>query len=226
MSEALLRTHRSSDDERGGMDAATLAAYEDPAVVDGYIAANATTTALVERLHRFARSLPGVRVLDLGCGPGHHAWEFARLGYEATGLDISREMIRRARCLHPGRIPAPQFVIGDMLEVDSIFGDGSFDGVWAVASILHMHAGDTARVLNRVRHVLVPRGRLYVSTKEGAGAKTRTEKVYGPRISRRFVYWTATSLAEVVEAQGFHPIALEREDTSRGTWLGLWAERD
>ncbi|MBV9174994.1 MAG: methyltransferase domain-containing protein [Chloroflexi bacterium] len=30
------------------------------------------------------------RVLDLGCGAGRDAPEFARLGYKVTGLDLER----------------------------------------------------------------------------------------------------------------------------------------
>jgi len=39
----------------------------------------------------------GSRVLDLACGTGTVAIEFARLGYQVTGVDSSREMIRAAR---------------------------------------------------------------------------------------------------------------------------------
>ena len=30
---------------------------------------------------------PGAHVLDLGCGPGRHSLELARLGYRVTGVD-------------------------------------------------------------------------------------------------------------------------------------------
>ena len=35
-----------------------------------------------------------VRVLDIGCGAGRHLLEFARRGYEATGLDLRPEMVK------------------------------------------------------------------------------------------------------------------------------------
>ncbi len=37
--------------------------------------------------------LPGMRVLDVGCGPGRHANEFARRGFSVHGIDISRRFI-------------------------------------------------------------------------------------------------------------------------------------
>jgi SAM-dependent methyltransferase len=36
---------------------------------------------------------PGMRVLDVGCGPGRHAHALARLGLEVVGVDISQRFI-------------------------------------------------------------------------------------------------------------------------------------
>ena len=40
---------------------------------------------------------PGDRVLDVGCGPGRHALEFARRGIRCVGVDISERFIDVAR---------------------------------------------------------------------------------------------------------------------------------
>jgi len=40
---------------------------------------------------------PGMRVLDVGCGPGRHALAFARRGYDAIGVDHSAAFVRLAR---------------------------------------------------------------------------------------------------------------------------------
>lgn len=36
---------------------------------------------------------PGMRLLDVGCGPGRHAHAFARLGLEVVGIDISQRFV-------------------------------------------------------------------------------------------------------------------------------------
>ena len=36
---------------------------------------------------------PGMRILDVGCGPGRHAYEFARRGYLVHGIDISQTFV-------------------------------------------------------------------------------------------------------------------------------------
>ncbi len=36
---------------------------------------------------------PGDRILDVGCGPGRHALEFAKRGFSVTGVDISSRFV-------------------------------------------------------------------------------------------------------------------------------------
>ena len=36
---------------------------------------------------------PGMRVLDVGCGPGRHAYELATRGIETHGIDVSRTFV-------------------------------------------------------------------------------------------------------------------------------------
>jgi SAM-dependent methyltransferase len=53
------------------------------------------------------------RILDLGCGTGRHAFEFARRGFDVTGVDFSEAMLARARERgHPGG-GSLDFVQGD-----------------------------------------------------------------------------------------------------------------
>lgn len=70
-------------------------------------------------------------VADLACGAGRHAWTMAReLGWDVTGLDLSPDLLRKARLdpATPGTPPHPDrhpdFVRGDLRRLP--FRDGAF----------------------------------------------------------------------------------------------------
>jgi SAM-dependent methyltransferase len=63
----------------------------------------------------------GMRLLDVGCGTGHHLVRFRRLGFEVVGTDGSAEMLARARENNPG----VEFHQGDVEQLP--FEDASFD---------------------------------------------------------------------------------------------------
>lgn len=117
------------------------------------------------QLRAFAASLPrGGHVCDAGCGAGRDAAWLLDQGFEVTGFDISAAMIAsaralthgRARFLHAGFANAP-------LEAQS------FDGIWALASLLHLPKSEVQPALARLLGALKPGGLLVFSLKEGAG---------------------------------------------------------
>ena len=87
-------------------------------------------------------------VLDLACGPGYHALEFARRGVAATGLDLGKEMLILAREKGAAQGLPVHWIEGDMrsftLErpVDAAFI--MFDGLDALLSnedlVTHLRA--------------------------------------------------------------------------------------
>ena len=64
----------------------------------------------------------GARVLDLACGRGRHAAQFAERGLNVTGIDISEDSIAEARRMAPNA----EFYVRDMREA---FPEGDYDGV-------------------------------------------------------------------------------------------------
>ena len=101
--------------------------------------------------------LPGDRVLDLGCGAGDFTGLAAEAGAEAIGVDVAQSALRRASSRHPG-LDFRLAPIDGRLPL----GDNAFDLVWASEVIEHV--ADTAQWLSEVRRVLVPGGRLMLTT--------------------------------------------------------------
>ena len=68
------------------------------------------TVREVDVLVEILELAPGARVLDVGCGPGRHAHELARRGFQVVGIDISETFVELASRNAP---PGAEFICGD-----------------------------------------------------------------------------------------------------------------
>jgi SAM-dependent methyltransferase len=66
---------------------------------------------------------PGMRLLDVGCGPGRHAHAFAEAGLTVVGIDISRRFVQLAQEQAP---PGARF---ERADARSLTFDAEFDAV-------------------------------------------------------------------------------------------------
>jgi ubiquinone/menaquinone biosynthesis C-methylase UbiE len=96
----------------------------------------------------------GLRILDVGCGPGHMARELAESGYEVTGVDRSRALLRRAR--HSSRHTTARFRYATTDDLP--FADGSFDLTYATGVMYWVEHLDAT--LREVVRVTRPGGRV------------------------------------------------------------------
>ena len=102
---------------------------------------------------RFVHSLLGGRpgrLLDVACGSGRHAREFAALGWEVTGVDYSADLLELAEGLEVHQqdmrqleIPGPPFDAVTCL-FDSIGYPQDNDGVVAALDGMRRHGGRVA----------------------------------------------------------------------------------
>jgi 2-polyprenyl-3-methyl-5-hydroxy-6-metoxy-1,4-benzoquinol methylase len=97
-----------------------------------------------------------VSVLDVGCGLGRLTAKLVSPNREVTGVDLSPEMISRARQAG-GATRHPVFLCGDFLERD--FAAQQFDCVISAAMLHHLPADV---VVGRMVELLRPGGRLVI----------------------------------------------------------------
>ena len=137
---------------------------------------------LMPTIRDFCSLLPDrPRVLDLGCGAGYESKRLASIGARVVGVDYSKESIRIAR----ERTPECWFEVLDIRQLDDRFG--TFDGVFACASLIHINPEELPDVLWRIANVLEPGGHLLALVRDGKGMRETWPVVQGEKL-RRVVY--------------------------------------
>jgi ubiquinone/menaquinone biosynthesis C-methylase UbiE len=160
-----------------------------------------------EHLARFVRELGEPdRALDLGCGDGRLTAELR--ARRVTAADVSAIALERARML----LPDVQLA---QLESDAPlpFEDSSFELVLCAETLEHVR--DVQLLLSEIRRVLVPGGRLAVTTPAhgrvtGVAVLARGfERRFDP-LSPHLRFFTRRSLARLLDETGFDLESLRR----------------
>lgn len=99
-----------------------------------------------------ARLEPGARVVELGCGGGAPETVALAERFRLTGVDLSREQLRRARA----RVPGADFVEADFTELE--LEPGSVDAVASFYAFNHVPRELLPALFARIRGWLVPGG--------------------------------------------------------------------
>ncbi|MBN1641535.1 MAG: NUDIX domain-containing protein [Anaerolineae bacterium] len=172
---------------------------------------------LHEDMARFVgRLAPGVRVLDVGCGPGRDTAWLVEQGYDAYGVDLSLGMLRAAR-QRGLDVPVAQ---ADMRRLP--FPKGAFRGLWVCASLLHIPKTEASGVLRELERVVHP-GHIYVAVKRGEG-EAWVEDSRG--IRRLFAYYHPDELQLLMERSGFEVLSCWENADSAGRarpWINVLA---
>lgn len=130
---------------------------------------------IVRLLDHVDTSREGLRLLDLGCGPGVSTLALAgRLRPDARliGVDLAERMIDRARRHHTERFPGVRNVRFQQADANRLpFDDGDFD-VATGHSFLYM-IRDPGAVLREIRRVLAPGGSIVLMEPHAGGSLLR-----------------------------------------------------
>lgn len=193
----------------------TRAAYEQ--IAKTYAEVNSGDVP--DSLLRLARELVhhvghDANIIDVGCGTGRDMAWFEGQGMRVTGVDFSPAMLAQARGL----------TAGPLLRMDLrrlAYRDASFGGAWCAASLLHLPKREAPGALHGIRRVLMPRGILVLSVKEGDGEAWAEGYVEG--VMRFFAYYRQAEMASVLADAGFAVReAAESASRSHGDWLSFF----
>jgi len=162
------------------------------------------------------------KILDLGCGPGHHSRIFADNGFDVVGIDLSKEMIAIAK----KEVPNVQFEVMDILKL--LFSKNTFNGIWASASLLHIDKADFPKALTSLSEVIKDGGVLYISLKEGHGEKVIKDIRYH-EVKKFYSYYSEVELKVLLESSGFEILDIrkkaKRKEYDTHPWLHIFAKK-
>jgi SAM-dependent methyltransferase len=96
-------------------------------------------------------------VVDLGCGTGYHVRALTKLGFKATGIDISRQNIRFARAKAAQEKVDARFVLGSYYDYRSA---ERFDVALCLNWSVPVKDDEVKRFLENTRRLLQPEGLL------------------------------------------------------------------
>src|SRR5229473_5322752 len=125
-----------------------------------FVPFEAFTTPCAARLLKWAGVRSGQRVLDVACGTGVVSVTAARLGASVTGLDLTPELLERAReNAHIAGVKV-DWHEGDVEKLP--FGDAAFDVV--MSQFGHIFAPRAELAIGEMLRVLKPGGTIAFST--------------------------------------------------------------
>jgi ubiquinone/menaquinone biosynthesis C-methylase UbiE len=166
--------------------------------IDHGLGSDEQRQAWLDLLSRLAGRAPR-RVLDVGCGTGFLALRFAELGHTVTGIDLSPQMIDRARRKADQASLQIDFRVGDAAALDD--PNESYDLVTARHVIWNLPNPERG-VAEWVR-VLAPGGRLALI--EGKWADNEALASAQSRPISRLIARVLDSVPAVVLRSGRYP---------------------
>lgn len=165
----------------------------------------------IQRYGKFTSRLKqGGHILDAGCGTGRFVPYFAKNGFKVTGVDSSISMIEFAS---KNNLMA-EFKVMDICHLK--FPSDYFDGIWNVATLLHLEETRVKLAFQQFRRVLKVDGTLYVATRtKEKNIGIIEESTEGGKIVVN--YYSPNSLRDLLADSGFETIEInvEPDDYSR-----------
>jgi 2-polyprenyl-3-methyl-5-hydroxy-6-metoxy-1,4-benzoquinol methylase len=139
------------------------------------------------------------RILDAGCGAGYESMRLVNLGADVVGIDISEESIKIARL----RNPTCRFELMDCSQLDTSLG--IFDGVIAIALLVHIEDSGLQLLSNNFKKIMKPAGFLLVAFVEGDGFSEKRSyiEIGGEQYNRAFYLHQINRIIKVAKNSGF-----------------------
>ena len=158
------------------------------------------TDRLRTSLEKFVTATGIESAVDAGCGTGKHAIALAQLGLRVAGIDVSPEMIARARELGRSSGVEVDWYVGELTDLDRLVGTG-WDAVLCLGNTLPhlLRVADLRRFARAALRALGRPGLLAVQCLNYPLLRERSERIvaitkHGQREFIRFNDYTGRNV--------------------------------
>ena len=127
------------------------------------------------------------KILDVSCGTGIHLAMLAQIGYRGVGIDISNQNIYEANKIAKERKLDDKlsFILGDMLEIETIFQEEEFDFIYCIGNTLAIFNNqERKKIIDQLIKILRPGGKLLLQVVNYLSHETDEEWFYNPNSQR------------------------------------------
>ncbi|NUR98047.1 MAG: class I SAM-dependent methyltransferase, partial [Kribbellaceae bacterium] len=170
---------------------------------------------LLDRVIAHANGRP---VVEVGSGPGHVTAYLAERDADATGIDMSAEMVAEAR----RRFPHLPFEVGDLRRLGRPPASSGWSAVLAWYSLIHLAASELPETIAALTRPLDPGGWLVLALHAGDEVR-HVDEFLGHEVSLDFVLHNPAQLVQLLESAGLTdlewylrgPLASHAETTHR-----------
>jgi ubiquinone/menaquinone biosynthesis C-methylase UbiE len=173
-------------------------------------------------LKDFSEKIPTEsKILDVGCGPGHHALYLSERNHKIIGIDLSKEMLKNAR----KNVNSVEFINMDIQHLE--FSENSFDGIWSAGSTIHIPREELVDLLFGYKRVLKKKGILGLNLQIGRKSEIAED-------GRFFEFYkNKTEILNLVKYIGFHIVTEKYEELKMTThdqkdlktkWITIYCE--
>ena len=159
---------------------------------------------------------PHSKLLEIGCGSGRDASFMLEEGYNITAIDGSQKMIYEAKAIHPALEP---HLFTMQLPHDLDFEPHSFDGLYSVATLMHLSQEEIMLTIQKIYRLLKEKGKFLFSV---SIERDDTDQNSRDPHQRLFTSLSEEEWLMLCTKQGFSPLHTEVTTDGLGRSAVVW----
>ena len=145
------------------------------------------------------------KILDLGCGMGHYSTYMYNKGFNVTGIDFSKEMLKIAK-KNNNHI---EFIEADICDLSKL-ENNKYDGIVMAYVLQHLSKEEVKRLFDEINNHLQPESKLLLFLREGNSVLEELEPI-NPKFKYVINEYTMEEIGPLLNTKGWEIMKAERK---------------